>query len=132
MLLPITLTISAAAAILNIWLGLRCARVRAAKKIFLGSGDDPTMLAKMRAQANFVEYTLFVLILLALLEHAIGSKTWLWAAGIAYLLGRIVHVFGLDRPGLNWMRGVGIGVTIVVTLALAAYAIYLPYAVLGI
>lgn len=127
MLLPITLTMAGAAALINIWLAIRCARVRMATKVMLGDGSDPRLVAAMRAQANFVEYTPFVLILIALIELAVGSHTWLWLVGIVYLLGRLVHVFGLERPGANPLRGIGIGVTIATLLGLAIYALTLPY-----
>ena len=52
----------------------------------------------MRAQANFIEYTPFVLILIGLIELAEGSQLWLWIVGVVYILARIAHGFGMDRP----------------------------------
>ena len=127
MLLPITLTMAGASALINFWLALRCARVRMATGVMLGDGGDPRVIAKMRAQANFLEYTPIVLILLALIEFAAGTHTWLWLAGIVYLLARLAHVFGLERQGTNPLRLIGIGGTMIVMLGLAAYALYLPY-----
>jgi len=129
MMLPITLTIAGAAAILNFWLAVRTARARAAAKVLVGDGGNPTLIARMRAHANYVEYTPFVLILLALLELAHASKTGLWVAGILYILGRVVHPFGLERGDANWMRGAGIGLTFLILLGLAGYALWLPYTV---
>jgi len=129
MMLPITLTIAGAAAIVNFWLAIRTARARAAAKVLVGDGGNPTLIARMRAHANYVEYTPFILILLALLELAQASKTWLWVAGILYILGRVVHPFGLERGDRNWMRGAGIGLTLLVLLGLAGYALWLPYTV---
>ena len=128
MLLPITLTIAAAAALLNLWLGFRVGRVRIARKIATGDGGDPTIVARMRAQANFVEYTPFFLILLGLIEYARGPHPWLWGAGIAFILARIAHAFGMDRPAPNPLRFGGILVTLVALLGLALYAIWLTYA----
>ncbi len=131
MLLPITLTISAAAALLNLWLAYRAGRIRVSRKISVGDGGDPMMLARMRAQANFVEYTPFFLILLGLIELAQGPRTWLWAVGILYILARLAHAFGMDRPAPNPLRMGGILVTFIVLLGLACYAIALPYAAVG-
>jgi len=127
MLLPITLTMAGAAALINFWLALRCARARGATGIMIGDGGNQQLTAKMRAQANFVEYTPFVLILIGLIELAIGARTWLWFAGLIYLLARIVHAFGLDPAGRKAFRMIGTAGTMIVLLGLAGYALYLPY-----
>lgn len=128
-ILPITLTIAAAAALINLWLGVRVSRVRVAAKVLTGDGGHKLLTARMRAHANYVEYTPFFLILLALVELARGPQTWLWAVAIVYALGRILHAFGmdsLDRPGKT--RIIGILITWVVLIALAVTALYLSYA----
>jgi len=127
MILPISLTITAAAALLNIWLGSRVGRARHAAKVSIGDGGDPRLIARMRAQANFVEYTPFFLILLALVELAHGSATWLWGVAILFILARIAHAFGMDRPAPNPLRMGGILVTFLVLIGLAGYAIAIPY-----
>ncbi len=127
MILPITLTIAAAAALLNIWLGARISRVRRARKVSIGHGGDPLVEARMRAHANFVEYTPFVLILLALIELARGAQTWLWLVAILYILARIAHAFGMERPAPNLLRAAGAIVTAFVLIGLAGYALSIPY-----
>lgn len=127
MILPITLTIAAAATLLNIWLSSRIARVRMAKKVSIGHGGDPLLETRMRAQANFVEYTPFFLILLGLIELARGSMTWLWLVAILYILARIAHAFGMERPAPNPFRAGGALVTLLVLLGLAGYALSIPY-----
>ncbi|MFN3387318.1 MAG: MAPEG family protein [Allosphingosinicella sp.] len=127
MLLPITLTIAGAAALLNIWIAWRVGQARMAHKVSIGDGGNEALTARMRAHSNFVEYTPFFLILLALIELARGSELWLWAAGIVFILARILHVFGMDGKPRNKLRGIGIVVTMLVLLALAAYALVLPY-----
>src|SRR5436305_106738 len=101
MILPITMTIAGAATLLNIWLGFRVGQMRQAHGVSLGDGGAQPLLARMRAQANFVEYTPFLLILLGLIELATGSATWLWAVGAVYILARLCHAFGMDRPPGN-------------------------------
>ena len=127
MILPITLTIAAAAGLLNIWLALRIGRLRMAKKVSIGHGGDALLETRMRAQANFGEYTPFVLILLALIELAKGSQTWLWLVAIAYILARIAHAFGMERPAPNKLRAGGAMITMLVLLGLAGYALSIPY-----
>ena len=127
MVLPITLTIAAAAALLNIWLAMRIGRLRLSKKVSIGHGGDALIETRMRAQANFVEYTPFVLILLALIELAKGSQTWLWLVAIVYVLARIAHAFGIERPAPNPLRAGGAMITMLVLLGLAGYALSIPY-----
>jgi uncharacterized membrane protein YecN with MAPEG domain len=126
-ILPVTLTIAGAAAIVNIWLGIRVATLRVKAKVLIGDGGNPLLTARMRAQSNFVEYTPFVLILMALIELARGTHAWLWGAGIIYILGRILHPFGLDKMTPHPLRAVGILTTWVVLIGLAGYAISIPY-----
>ena len=126
-ILPITLTIAGAAALLNIWLGQRVGRMRVAHKVSIGDGGHEPLITRMRAQANFVEYTPFFLILLGLIELAIGSQIWLWIVAILFILGRIVHMFGMDQPPPSRLRMAGIIVTMLSLLGLALYAIALPY-----
>lgn len=126
--LPVTLTIAGAAALIAIWLGVRVGQARGRTKISNGDGGDPFLIGRMRAQANYIEYAPFFLILLGLIELAYGASPWLWAAGIAFVIGRIVHPFGLDRIGMNPFRVVGILLTWIPLLALAIWAIAIHYA----
>ena len=125
--LPITLTIAGAAALINIWLAARVSQLRFRHKVSVGEGGNPQLTARMRAHANYIEYTPFFLILLALIELSQGSKTWLWGVAIAFILARLAHPFGMDRPAPNKLRVLGILVTWAVLLGLAAYALAIPY-----
>lgn len=126
MILPITLTITGAAALLNVWLGWRCGQVRTREKILIGDGGNPLLIARMRAHANFVEYTPIVLILIGLIELAEGTSPWLWAVGVVYVLARICHAFGMD--GVVRLRFIGTAVTMLTLVGLGICAIVIPFA----
>ena len=123
--LPVALVTAGACALLNFWLGVRISQLRIARKIMTGDGGDPAMIARMRAHANFVEYAPFVLILIVLVEFAVGTRGWLWAASAAFVVGRVVHAFGMD--GWRLGRMLGIASTMVVMLGLGLYAAWLGY-----
>jgi uncharacterized membrane protein YecN with MAPEG domain len=125
MILPISLTTAAAAAILNFWLGIRIGQVRTREKISVGDGGNEALIRRMRAQANFVEFTPFVLILIALIELGVGTSTWLWAVSAVYIIGRIAHAIGMD--GNSKARGIGISITLVVMLGLALYGAWIAH-----
>lgn len=127
MILPISLTAAAAATLLNIWIAFRVGKVRIIQKIGIGDGGHAPLTARMRAHGNFVEYMPFFLILLALVELARGSPTWLWLVVALFIAGRILHVFGMDRPPRNPLRMAGILITMAVLLGLAVYAAAIPY-----
>lgn len=125
-ILPITLTAAAGAALINLWLAIRCGQVRTKHKINMGDGGNEAMIAAMRAQSNHVEFTPFVLILLALVELAWGSPLWLWIVSGAYMAARVLHGLGMTGT-VKAGRPIGILVTMLVTLGLAGLAIAIPY-----
>lgn len=125
--LPISLTITAASALLAIWLGGRCSAIRMKGGVPIGDGGDPRLAARMRAQLNFAEYVPVFLVLLALVELAKGSPLWLWGVGIVFILGRIAHMFGMDRASPNPLRAGGILTTWIAMTGLAVVALVIPY-----
>ena len=125
--LPITLTIAAAAALINIWLATRVSQVRLRDKVSIGDGGNERLACRVRAHSNFVEYAPFFLILLALIEMSQGSQQWLWWVAILFILARLAHPFGMDRKAPNPFRMIGIIVTWAVLVGLAIYALAIPY-----
>ncbi|HKT84942.1 MAG TPA: MAPEG family protein [Novosphingobium sp.] len=130
MILQTTLCLAAAAAVINFWLMVRVGRTRQATKILHGDGGNEMLGRRMRAQANFVEYTPFVLILAALVEMTGKAGTWLAIVGSVYMLARVVHAFGMEKTELNAMRGIGIGVTVLTLLGLAVVAVLIALGVI--
>jgi uncharacterized membrane protein YecN with MAPEG domain len=122
--LPITLATTGSAALIALWLGLRVGQVRVKAKVSIGDGGNEALIARMRAQANFVEYAPFILALIAVLEFTSGSSTWLWIAAILFLVARVLHPLGMD--GMKAYREIGIAVTFLLLLGLGGYAIALP------
>lgn len=127
MILPITLTIAAAAAMLNLWLAFRIVPTRLKDKVLTGDGGNERLTARMRAHANFVEYAPFILILMGLIELGGGSPTWLWIAGVAFVIARVAHVFGMDRTTASAPRAVGAFVTWALLALLAGWAIAIAH-----
>jgi uncharacterized membrane protein YecN with MAPEG domain len=123
MILPITLCAAAAAALINIWLAIRCGQVRTAAKISMGDGGNDTLICRMRAHANFVENTPFVLVLIAALELAMGGTTVLAAVAAIYMIARVAHGLGMDGGSFAKGRLVGTLVTLLTQLGLAIWAI---------
>lgn len=125
-ILPVALATAAACALINLWLAIRVGQVRRAERISIGDGGSERLTARMRAQLNFVEYAPFILILIGLIELAVGTHWWLWGAAAAFVIARILHPFGMDgvwKPG----RMIGIAVTFLVLIGLAGVAATVPF-----
>ncbi|HQS95851.1 MAG: GST-like protein [Novosphingobium sp. 16-62-11] len=122
-ILPITLCAAAAAAAINIWLSIRIGMLRTARKISIGDGGDMDLIARMRAQANFIENTPIMLVLIAVIELARTGNIYLMGVAGAFMLGRVAHGVGMDGGPLGALRGVGTLVTMLSQLGLAVWAV---------
>lgn len=124
-ILPVALATTAACALINLWLAFRVGILRRSEKISIGDGGNERLTARMRAQLNFAEYAPLVVILIALIELAVGTVDWLWAAAALFVVARILHPFGMDgwKPG----RAIGIVLTFAILAGLALYALSIPF-----
>lgn len=123
LILPVTLSAAAAAAIINIWLSIRVGQMRGQTKVVHGDDAGGPLTRRMRAQLNFVENTPFVLILIAAIELSGRGQPWLaYVAGL-YMLGRIAHGIGMDGEGFTKPRGIGTLITMLTQLGLAIVAV---------
>lgn len=122
MILPVTLSSVAAAALISIWLMMRVGKMRGQFKIMHGDGGNDALIRRMRAQLNFVENAPFVLLLIAAIELSGKGGQWLaYVAGI-FMLARIAHGIGMDSATVSKPRMVGVMVTMLTLLGLAIYA----------
>jgi uncharacterized protein len=125
MILPTSLTAAGIAALINFWLALRCGQARGKENVSVGDGGSEFLIRRMRAHANFIEFTPIVLILIGLIEYATGTSMWLWVVMAIYMLGRVAHAFGMD--GAMKARMAGAIITTITTLGLGLYAVALPH-----
>ena len=121
-ILPVTLTSAAAAALINIWLSIRCGQMRLKHKVLHGDDGGGPLTRRMRAQLNFVENTPFVLALIAAIEVAGRGAPWLaYVAGV-YMLARVAHALGMDYETPHRLRQFGVVITMLTLLGLAIVA----------
>jgi uncharacterized membrane protein YecN with MAPEG domain len=115
MILPTTLCAAAAAALINIWLSIRCGMVRTSEKISIGDGGNEKLIARMRAHS--------VLVLIAALELARGGSTALSAVAAVFMLGRVAHGLGMDGGAFGGGRIAGTIITMLTLLGLGIWAV---------
>ncbi|MBX7493568.1 MAPEG family protein [Qipengyuania sp. 1NDW9] len=129
--LPVTLTAAAAAAIINLWLSIRVGQMRIKHKVSIGDdGAGGPLTARMRAQLNFVENTAFFLVLVAAIELSGRGDPWLaWVVAL-YMIGRVAHGFGMDGGTLAKGRSIGVLITMLSLLGLAAVAVLITLGVM--
>ncbi|PID36042.1 MAG: GST-like protein [Rhodobacterales bacterium] len=125
MSLSVSLAATGLAGLVNFWLALRIGRLRGKHKVSIGDGGNPQMIAAMRAQANFIEYTPFVLLLTAFIELTQGSSLLLAMIAGIYLLGRVAHGVGMTG-NIRW-RMIGTLTTMLTLVGLSIYAIVLAF-----
>jgi uncharacterized membrane protein YecN with MAPEG domain len=123
MILQTTLSLAAAAIIINLWLMTRIGRLRMTGKVMHGDGGHPLLGQRMRAQANFIEHAPLFLVLVAAIELTGRGGTWLAVVGSVFMLARVAHGFGMDRTDVNPLRGGGILVTVLAEIGLAVMAV---------
>jgi len=122
-ILPVTLSAVAAAAIINIWLSIRVGQMRSNLKGIHGDDGGAPLARRMPAQLNFVENTPLVLAMIAAIELTGRGEPWLaYVAGI-YMLGRIAHGIGMDGEGPTKPRMIGVLITMLTLLGLAVVAL---------
>lgn len=108
MILQTTLCLTAAATVLNFWLGMRVGKLRHSLKVSVGDGGQEPIIRRMRAQANFIENVPLTLLLFALVEAAGKGGVWLAPLGVVFLIGRIAHAYGMDSDtGFRAGRPIG-------------------------
>lgn len=80
---------------LFLYLSVLVIKARIKEKTALGSGNSRFLEQRIRAHANFAEYTPIILILLFLAESQNVSSYIIHLVGILYLTGRVSHAYSL-------------------------------------
>jgi uncharacterized protein len=93
----ITSIYGALLALMLVGLSVHVIKGRRLMSIGLGDSDNIEMKRRIRAQANFAEYTPFFLILLGFAEYN-GLAPWaINLIAILFLAGRVMHAYSLLR-----------------------------------
>lgn len=124
----ITALYTAVSAIVIIALAINVTVHRARLKVQVGDGDNPQMLRMIRVHGNAAEYLPIGLLLMLIYEINGGSPVFLHAAGVALIVGRFLHVWGMWRtadptfgrisgPSLTWVTIVVLAILNVLRVA---------------
>jgi len=75
---------------------------RRSAHVALGDGGNSDLTRAMRVHANFAEYTPMGLLLALLVELAGGHWALVHVVGLALLLGRAIHSYGVSQTPENF------------------------------
>jgi uncharacterized membrane protein YecN with MAPEG domain len=120
--MPVFFVCAGLLGLLAVSLTVSVGRMRMQKKIYLGDGGDPEMLAAIRAHGNFMEYVPLCLALIYFASDYYGY----WPVAIASLIllvSRVLHAGGL--LGLIPLgRTIGAAGTTIILAAASAMCVY--------
>jgi uncharacterized membrane protein YecN with MAPEG domain len=118
--MPITAFYASLLAFLFILLSARVIAQRREARVEIGYGESRELLRRARVHGNFAEYVPFALLLIGLAESLKAPAVVLHTLGLALLVARGLHAYGLSRsPHILRLRAAGITLTLI-TIALAA------------
>ncbi len=124
--MPITALYAALLGLVLLVLSFRVIAVRLKEKVSLGDGDKPVLEKRIRAHANFAEYTPLCLILIGLAESLHAPHLALHGLGASLLAGRILHGYGISQtPQFIPGRFIGMNLTFAVLAAGAGLNLWL-------
>lgn len=124
----ITAVYAALLAVLLVVLSVRVVGVRRARRVSLGDGDDADLRGRIRAHANFTEYTPMALLLMAMAEALGAAGLIVHALGLALTAGRIAHAVAISPVRQNLLlRTIGMSLTFAVLIVAAACVLTLRF-----
>ncbi|HZP68283.1 MAG TPA: MAPEG family protein [Rudaea sp.] len=111
---------AAIAALFVLFLAARVIAYRRSHRIGLGDGGDEELRRRIRAHGNAIEYLPFGLLLLLVLELNQTAPALLHVFGIALLVARFAHAWGVSHvSGISPGRMLGVVLTFAVLIAMA-------------
>ena len=124
MALHATILYSSIFGLMFLYLSAEVTKLRVRYEVYLGDGGHLDLFKAIRIHANFAEYIPIILFLLFLSE-LIGGRSWLLhTLGGLLVVGRILHVIGLQKSdGPSLYRFFGIIITWTVLLVLSVFCL---------
>ncbi|WP_420862991.1 MAPEG family protein [Algirhabdus cladophorae] len=116
-MLEITALYAALLTFILLWLAARVIIYRRKNRISLGDNGNNSLLKRMRAHSNFVEYAPFGVVLLALVELQGSPAFVVHGLGLMLLVGRGLHAYGFSASPPSMRLRVG-GTLLTLTMLL--------------
>jgi uncharacterized protein len=125
MSVPITALYAGLLGLVFVLVGLPIGVLRFRTGVSLYDGGNKALAVAIRRHANFFEFVPLALLLIAMLELNGASPMLVHGLGIALLIARIAHPFGLDYDEMRKpLRGLGAITTTIVIIIASVVLIY--------
>jgi uncharacterized membrane protein YecN with MAPEG domain len=133
MILPITGVFAAVIGVLLLVLSAVVVKYRIKYGKDIGTTEDLDFKAAVRAHGNLMEYAPLTLLMLGIAELNGVSSGFIYWVGMAFVLGRILHAWGMfqGQGGPHKARMVGILLTWATILITAVLLLHNVYKVFG-
>jgi len=116
------------AALMGLWLlvlAVPVSRLRMRERIGIGDGGHGELARAIRVHANAVEWVPSVLLLMLVAELNRAPTLLLHGCGIALIVGRLLHAYGLSRSAQrSFGRFWGAGITWLTLAVLAVWNLW--------
>ena len=121
--MPVFFVCAGLLGLLGVALTLQVGRLRGQKRINLGDGGDPEMIAAIRAHGNFIEFTPLRLLLIYMASDFHGFRVTA-ILSVVLLVVRVLHAGGMLGviPKGRLLGAVGTTLLLLVVSALLIYA----------
>jgi uncharacterized membrane protein YecN with MAPEG domain len=125
MYVPITAFYAGLLGIVYLLLAVPIGVLRFRTGVSLYDGGNQPLAVAIRRHGNFFEYVPLALLLIAMLELNRAAPVLVHGLGLALLLARILHPFGLDYAEMRKpLRGLGAMITTLVILVASIVLVY--------
>jgi uncharacterized membrane protein YecN with MAPEG domain len=119
-------------ALLFVALSIRTLRLRRSLRIAIGDSGNTAMLRAMRVHSNFAEYVPLSLVLIFIAESQAAHPYFIHALGLALLIGRVSHAYGVSQSKENYaFRVFGMAMTLTTIITCSAYLLVAYLAKVG-
>ena len=124
-LMTITPIYAAILAFIFIFLSAQVIKLRRIHQVSLGDNDVPALRKAIAVHSNFAQYVPFSLLLIAIVELNHAPAYLIHGQGIALVIARIAHAYGLAQPKqIMKLRQIGVIVTFTVMIFAALILLF--------
>lgn len=110
--------------LLMLVLGARVSMLRQKHRVSMGTGEHPDLQRAVRAFGNLTEWLPLIVMALIACEWIGAPPIFLHVVGIALVIGRVLHPFGLRADRATSARTVAVLLTWLSSLATGGYLVY--------
>ncbi|MCA9693002.1 MAG: MAPEG family protein [Myxococcales bacterium] len=123
--------IAAVLLLLVTFLSTHVSSLRIKHRISLGEGENRDLFRAIRAHANALEHVVPFVLLSLLLEETTGLSDLVLIAGVAFIVARLLHAFGMLRR-IHRARQLGATLSVMIEIVLGVLLLRVGAGLVGL